>query len=93
VHCTHRSESSYTAIGLAWHSSVLSLGNVIAPPTDAIGPVQEVPPIAQSRFRVLVNRDDDGLHVVKAVALPYSHVAYIGQRLSRRQFWTGATGT
>jgi hypothetical protein len=38
---------------------------VIAPPTDAIGLVQEVPPIAQSSFRVLVNRDDDGLHVVE----------------------------
>jgi hypothetical protein len=59
-----------------------SLRDVIALPTDSIGSVQEVAPIAQSRFRVLVNRDDDGLHVVEAVALPCSHVAHIGQRLN-----------
>jgi hypothetical protein len=60
----------------------LVLRDVIAPPTYAIGLVQEIRSIAQRCFGVLVDGNNDRLDVMIAVALKACSVPDFGQRLN-----------
>src|ERR1700722_11295741 len=46
--------------------------------------VQEVPAIAERRFRVLIDRDDDRLYMLITVAFQCRLPSYVGQRLDPR---------
>jgi hypothetical protein len=53
---------------------------IIPSSANAMRFVQEKIAIAQSRFRILINRDHDRLDVMEAVTLTGCHMANIGQR-------------
>src|SRR5882724_1394560 len=60
--CAH---AGYSILANSEHS-----GNVIAPTTNAIWLVEEVTPVAQRGFSVLVDRDRNRLHVSVAPPFP-----------------------
>src|SRR5579871_1054451 len=52
--------------------------------TDAMRLVQEIPAVAERRFRVLIDRDDDRLYMGVAVAFQCRLPSHVGQRLDPR---------
>jgi hypothetical protein len=57
------------------------LRNVVSFPADVVRLVPKVLPVAQSAFRILVNRQHDRLHVMIAVSFMRTDVPNIGERL------------